>query len=432
MIAADQELDRFLAEHVKGVSLDANAVRSHVIRPAHLDNASSDRGSEGSTLRFVPRPPIGIQPYYLDVGTFEVALDNALRPNVAGYVAQLRRSGQTIFTKEWQLAKRSQDGSESWTPDVQLHVASVSKVMTGIAMTRLLAEHGISPDAQIIDYLPDYWTKGANIEYIVFRNLLDHTSGLAAVDIIDFGIMKEKIAGGISLDQNAPNHLGGYCYQNLNYCLCRVLLAVINGNINKSEVGPLGLFADLIWDTVTIASYKAYVQAKVFGPSGVTGPTLDHPAACGLAYTGPNDSANGWNSGNLQEVCCAAAWHMTVDQVLDVMDTFRAGGILEVSAAQAMLENGFGVDPFVSYQCGPSAPFGLLTPAGTVYCKNGQWNDPKGRKEQALAYFLPQNLNLVVFANSPVVAPGGGEQFMRDVVTQVYLDNLTTQLATHL
>ena len=438
-VASDRELDRLLVEHVKGVAVDAQTVRAHVIRPPHLDGAFSDRGSEGSKVQFAPRrPPIDV-PHHLDVGAFGAALHEALKDNVAGYVAQLRQNGHAIFIKDWQFAKRSQDGSEGWTTDVQLHVASVSKLMTAIAMTLLLSEHNISPDAQIIDFLPDYWAKGPNIQFIVFRNLMNHTSGLTAVDVIDFDIMKRAIADGISLDRNATNHLGHYCYQNLNFGLCRILLAVINGNISKSAgVFFPGLLdpglIDQLWDVATIASYNQYIQTNVFRPAGATGATLDHRDATGLAYEGPGDSARGWNSGNLENVSGAAGWHLSVDEVLAVMSEFRRGrSIVSPEAAQAMLDDGFGVDPFVNYQCGATAPPGLATPAGEIYCKNGRWHDGNGHEEQSLAYFLPQDMELVVLTNSPVGGgPNGTEQFFRDVVTQTYLNNLTTQPPVHL
>ena len=111
-------------------------------------------------MQFKPGPPPGLEPLYLDVSAFKAALDNALQDVVAGYVAQLRQSGQILFTNAWQYAKRPQDHGELWTPDVQMHVASVSKLMTAMAMTVLFRDHDISPDAQIIDYLPDYWGKG--------------------------------------------------------------------------------------------------------------------------------------------------------------------------------------------------------------------------------------------------------------------------------
>ena len=81
------------------------------------EDPRGDRETQGSTALFKPGPPPGLQPYYLDVGAFEDALDNALKKDVvAGYVAQLRQSGQILFTKTWQYAKRPQDdGGEWWT-----------------------------------------------------------------------------------------------------------------------------------------------------------------------------------------------------------------------------------------------------------------------------------------------------------------------------
>jgi hypothetical protein len=427
-------LDRFLAENVKGVSIDPQAVLAHVIRPPRNHGAVSDRGTEGSTVQFKLGPPPGLEPYYLDVGTFAAALNNALKDVVAGYVAQLRQSGQILFTNAWQYAKRPQDGAERWTPDGQMHVASVSKLMTAMAMVVLMRDNHISPDAQIIDYLPDYWAKGPNIECIAFRNLFNHTSGLSANDLVDFEIMKSAIAGGINIDD-----LGQYIYQNLNYGLCRALLAVINGTINKSAyfdpppiLGfPPQQWNDIVWDYVTINAYEAYLQAKIFQPSGVAGATLDHQSACALAYQGPGDTAPGWNSGSLEESCGYAGWHLSVNQLLNVMGEFRrGGGILAPAAAQAMLDNGFGVDPLVGDSALPAA---LTTPAGNVYCKPGDWHDSSNQDEQSLAYFLPENMELVVLVNSMVDGQTGPpNNYFRQVVTQAYLDNLTTQPPFHL
>jgi hypothetical protein len=432
---SNQELRRLLAKHVKDLTIDEKKIRKHVIRPENIVNVFSDRGPQESQLQFTPtRPIVGAVAHHLDVGAFGAALHDKLKGNVAGYTVQLRQHGQAVFTADWQWAKRPQDGTESWTPDVQLHVASVSKLITAIAMTLLMSEKNISPDAQIIDYLPDYWVKGPNIQYIVFRNLMNHTSGLTGPnDLQDFHEMKAAIAAGISLDPNAADHLGKYHYQNMNFGLCRILLAVMNGNISRSaNFTPLS--NDTIWDMVTVAGYAQYTTNKVFRPAGVFGATLDHPDSAGLAYRFPVDSTS-WNSGSLESMSATAGWHLSVDQVLNVMGEFRRGrSILTPEAARQMLDNGFGVDPFVIPPPDIPIPPGLLTPAGELYCKNGRWHDDPPspqtsyHEEQSLAYFLPEDMELVVLVNSPVGSP---EEFFRDVVTQVYLNNLTTRLTIH-
>jgi hypothetical protein len=322
------QLDRFLAENVKGISIDAQAVLAHVIRPPNFDDVSPEGPQPNQPLPpGLPPPEI---PYHLDVSAFEDALDNALKDVVAGYVAQLRQSGQILFTKARQFAIRhfpKEDGGGRWTADVQMHVASVSKLMTAMAMMVLLRDLNISFDAPIIDYLPDYWVKGSNIDRITFRDL---TSGLTANAVVDFNVMKSAIAGGIivpirgRLDSDI-DILGEYNYQNLNYGLCRILLAVINGTINKDLTYVDTSFNDQIWDTVTIAAYEFYLRTEVFEPSNVGGATLDHPPGCALAYRGPDDREPGWNSGSMQESCGCDGWHLSVNELLNAMGQFPPG-----------------------------------------------------------------------------------------------------------
>jgi hypothetical protein len=59
-----------------------------------------------------------------------------------------------------------------------------------------------------------------------------------------------------------------------------------------------------------------------------------------------------------------------------------------------------------------------------LYNKNGLWQSgsgPLARVEQSLAYFLPEDMELVVLANSPVGIPA---KFFRSVVSDIYLANL--------
>jgi CubicO group peptidase (beta-lactamase class C family) len=278
----------------------------------------------------------------------------------------LNENGAPIVTLEWNWAKEPQDGGEGWTPDTRQHVASLSKQPTAIAMTRLLNEKGIYPDTTIIDYLPDYWVKGPNVDQITFARLMTHTSGLnygATSGPSDFEFMKEQIAAGTT-------HLGEFWYQNMNFELCRILISTINGNILPSAVwsGLLSVVNDTLWDVATLSAYQAYVHANVFEPSGVTDPTLAHETDDALAYNFPV-SGNGWNSGDLTTMAGGTGWHMTVDDVLNVMGTFRrAGTIMSAAQAQTMLENSFGIDWITQTQL------------GTFYAKVGGWGGPNSSR----------------------------------------------------
>jgi CubicO group peptidase (beta-lactamase class C family) len=275
-----------------------------------------------------------------------------------------------------------------------------------MAMTKLLNDKHLSYDTPIAPYLPAYWAKGSHINQITFRHLMTHTSGFnTGKSDSDFEFMKAHVAVGVG-------GVGAYHYQNMNFGLCRILISTINGNISPSATFTLPLIPtwnDLMWDAITIQAYVNYVQAHVFIPAGVSGPTLSHPSPDALAYTFPV-SGNGWNSGDLSTMSGGAGWHMSVDDLLTVMGAFRRKGtIMSTTQAQTMLDDGFGVDVI------------MPTPLGTLYNKNGLWQDGGGHVEQSLAYFLPSHMEMVVLANSPIGAPA---QFFRDVVTNIYVANI--------
>ena len=391
---------------VRNVTIDERALRTHELRPAHVVGVSSSRGLHDDPPSEKPGF-FGKAPYHFDVDGFGKALHAALKSSVNGYVMRLRRHGTTIYTLQWEWAKRPVDGGEGWTPDVRMHIASCSKLVTAIAMTRLLNAKNIPYDTPIAGYLPKYWAKGPNVNKITFRHLMTHRSGLdfnVQSSASDYGFMKSKVAAGTT-------HLGQYWYQNMNFGLCRILISTLNGNIATSATftNPgVPNWNDIVWDSVTIGAYAKYVRDHVFAPAGVSGPTLGHPSADALAYSFPVNGA-GWNSGDLSTVTGGAGWHMSVDELLDVMGTLRRKGtIMSTTQAQTMLDSGFGIDVIQS------------TPLGTLYNKNGAWGSG-GKEEQSLAYFLPQDIELVVLTNSPVGSP---PRFFRKVVSDLYLANV--------
>jgi hypothetical protein len=148
------------------------------------------------------------------------------------------------------------------------------------------------------------------------------------------------------------------------------------------------------------------VNANVFSPSGVSGPALDHSVSMALAYQRPA-TIPGWDSGDLRSMSGGAGWHMSCTELLDVMGEIRRGGaIISRGDARSMLDRGFGVDEVTD------------TRAGRLYDKNGYWMDGAGHAEQACVWFLPEDLELAVLANSPY--GGGAIPNLRDAITTAY------------
>jgi CubicO group peptidase (beta-lactamase class C family) len=372
------------------LGLTEQLVRDHVIRPEHLNTAVlhvelHDAGDVDDDLG--EPPPSGLF-YRLNVQKLQSDLHDLLSSCVAGYSMKLRRKGRTIFDEQWNWAKTPGDGGIAWAANTPMHVASVSKLITAMAMTKLLYSRNISPDAHIAPWLPKYWQKGPGVDKITFRQLLTHTSGLVLVDEpgpSDFQFMKDQIFIGA---------VGKAGYRNMNYGLCRILISTIDAPFLFDLLGP-GV-TDAYWDLTTIRYYARYVNENIFAPAGVTS-GFDHGGDNALAYPYPANAA-GWNSGDLSTMSGCVAWHLSVNDLLKIMSAFRRGGtIVDPARAQTMLDRKFGLDVKED------------TDLGRVYAKGGFWSFDSGRfVEQSNVFFLPKDMELVVLANSPFCKPDTG------------------------
>ena len=291
-------LEPKLIEILHKMGLTEQSLRDHVLRPENFGDSLVQfdlrMPSDGDPDKEpnLPPPPAGWF-YHLNVPQLQSDLQSQLRKCLSGYSMQLRRNGNVLFSDSYRMAILPADSGSNrpagvpWTSGVPMHVASLSKLITAMAMTRVLEYHNISPDAHIWPYLPKYWTRGPGIDGITFRNLLNHKSGLVvpgAPGACDFLFMKDRIAHGAS---GLPGYL------NINYALCRILISTIDA---PWLFDLLATTNDNYWDLTTIRYYSSYVNNNIFVPAGINS-TLDHTDANALAYPVP-PIAPGWNSGD--------------------------------------------------------------------------------------------------------------------------------------
>jgi CubicO group peptidase (beta-lactamase class C family) len=355
-------------------------VRRHVIYPAHIRDILIEEVDEAKEVRYEFRP---VTKKFkgtpnVDLGAFGLAVHTILKDSVVGYMLQIRQHGNLVFLLMWNWAQTPADQGKGWNEDTRMHVASVSKFLTGVGLVKSLASKGISYDAKMIDYLPAHWSKGQSIGQITFRHLLTHRSGFDSgpssnnsnYQRTDYTFMKDKVADGVSNVGSITN------YENMNFGLCRILIPVINNKINKNAVfisDPV--LNDQAWDAVTLYHYKNYMQAKIFTPAGVNNATFE-PLAGGknaLAYPFPPDNTKGWDSGDLATVAGGAGWRLSTKELLNVLNHVRRKNtIISKQRAQYMLDNNFGIDQVI-----PS-------PGGTLYNKNGGWEEKLDRTVRRL------------------------------------------------
>ena len=403
-------MEDYELEILRQFGLTEQMVRDHVSRPDYLTDAvlSFDlhQPGDGDDEPGLPPPPRGWF-YHLNTKKLERDLHDLLSPCTVGYSMQLRRYGKIVFDKPWGFSKMPGERGPAgvpWTADTPMHVASVSKLITAMAMTKLLWYRNISPDALIWPYLPKYWIRGEGIDSITFRHLLTHRSGLVvpgAPGPSDFPFMKAAIAHGAT---GLPGYL------NINYGLCRILISTIDA---PYLFDLLPTTNDNYWDLTTIRHYTKYVTENIFDPAGVTS-TLQHTEPNALAYPIPV-TLPGYNSNDLSTMCGCVGWHLSVNDLLAIMAAFRRGNsIVDPARAQIMLDRQFGIDQV------------LDPPLGRIYAKGGFWGNGSS-VEQCNVFFLPKGMELAILANSPFCKPGNN--FMGNVL-DVIQKNIESNLFT--
>lgn len=381
--------------------------RAHVFAPAHVKKIQIEEVDPDREVsyRMPPRRKKARRGAGVDLGEMGLKLWTALKDHVVGYVLHVRQNGALVHVGVWNWAQTPSDAAKGWTEDTRMHLASVSKFLTAVGTVRLLGSKNLSYDTKIINYLPTHWSKGSNVDKITFRHLFTHTSGfVTGGSSTDYATMKSKVAAGVA-------GVGTYDYENMNFGLCRLLIATVSGAVAKSASYTPAYLNDAFWDLNTINAYRSYMQTKVFAPCGVANagfePLVYTPDA--LAYPFPYGTTSGWNSGDLKTVAGGAGWRLSIKELLDVMNHVRRKGtIVSATKAQYMLDNYFGIDMITN------------TAAGKLYNKNGSWTN-NGKTEQCVAFFMPQGMELALFVNSPI---GLSKLSLRNLVRDAYLNSL--------
>ena len=86
--------------------------------------------------------------------------------------------GKTLLRRGYGLADRA--FATPCSSDTVYRIASITKLLTAVVVTRLWDRQKIDLDAPIAAYLPDY--KGAGAKTVKIRHLLNHTSGIENFD----------------------------------------------------------------------------------------------------------------------------------------------------------------------------------------------------------------------------------------------------------
>ncbi|NKI30421.1 serine hydrolase domain-containing protein [Croceivirga thetidis] len=176
-------------------------------------------------------------------------VDEAISHGFDGMIVYVDQAGKppTFYTGGW----KDREAKIAADPKSLFKIASISKLYTAVAATKLVKEKRLSFDKSLTDYLPELNERIEYADEITLKMMIQHRSGIPNfTDNPAFWENEEengKNALNFALDLPAsfkPNK--GYEYSNTNYLLLRKIMDEVLGYnhhnyIKEKILNPLGL-----------------------------------------------------------------------------------------------------------------------------------------------------------------------------------------------
>jgi len=164
--------------------------------------------------------------------TIQEQVDEAIGHGFDGMIVYVDQSGKApeYYTGGW----KDRENKIPADPKSLFKIASISKLYTSVAATKLVNEKRLSFDKTLADYLPELRSRIENAEEITLRMMIQHRSGIPNFTDNPAYWENEQKNGDHALDfaldlpaQFEPDE--DYAYSNTNYLLLRKIMDVILG-----------------------------------------------------------------------------------------------------------------------------------------------------------------------------------------------------------
>ena len=285
----------------------------------------------------------------VNVGNFVSAVEARLKNSVVGYAFVIGGAAVPAVKKSAGSARTAADAPafpfQTSTPS---GIGSVSKFLTAIAAVQLLDR----PDAggvegwNILDAtldtpmykaLPVYWDLRTDIQEITFRDLLTHTSGLAAEGAqgepgLDYFSLKTYLSPHPASGTPPLLARGTRAYSNVGFALFRLLLPNIVGLVPTDPPGQYEQQRSLAYATSyrDILNDNIWEQLNITGPSQGTPPGNDHAFMYVYPGSSPGYDWSQWQypgqtlAGEGQPLCAGAGFAcVSIDWFTPVLDSIN-------------------------------------------------------------------------------------------------------------
>ena len=164
--------------------------------------------------------------------TIQEQVDEAIGHGFDGIIVYVDQSGKApeYYTGGW----KDRENKIPADPKSLFKIASISKLYTSVAATKLVNEKRLSFDKTLADYLPELRSRIENAEEITLRMMIQHRSGIPNFTDNPAYWENEQKNGDHALDfaldlpaQFEPDE--DYAYSNTNYLLLRKIMDGILG-----------------------------------------------------------------------------------------------------------------------------------------------------------------------------------------------------------
>lgn len=399
--ASQGAIDRALAA---GVSPERLAPALEAMRLADTLHARGDYAQ--AMVQHADALGFAAQTIVFSLDLFEQNLRQVFDANSTGWAYAIASGGVLARSGALGQARTAADPpARDQSPTRKMHVASVSKPLSAIAIQRLLAARGLTPDADIGPWLPSDWVLGPGVAGISFRQLMTHRSGFGQAHDLDltaqgssYANLQQMVADGLIL--LGDRFVKGFDYDNANFGLLRVLTA----RLLDLDLG-LPVFDNADKPALAAALFLSWVQPLY---TGIGVPYTCEPAASAPTrdYPFPDSGLPGWPSPPYSLSCGGLGSFMSATELVRVLTYLRyTSDLLAPADFQRMRSQSLGLMDPADW----SWPAGVF---GTTLMHGGDWSHSAGSLDTCIAAF-PITVEAAIVINSGLVVgsyPDGGYQ----------------------
>lgn len=329
-----------------------------------------------------------------DIDLFQDNIETGLGVQWAGYAYAISQNGQLKRSGAFGKRRAASDGNIDFEIDSPVYGASVNKVMTAVAMLKILEEKGNGDasfwlNAKVYPFLPPNWTFGPNTDNITFRNLLQHRSGLAVDDPIDYAGIRTMIATGTPADKS-------YEYSNANYALLRILIARMSGNAGGGNIND-----DVAQASAVLTGFRRYMETNIFDPLDIDVDTKPFGSSPALYYQW-GALANGWNMGDMTGRLGNGGFYFSAVGAAKFLAYLNhTEDIISKDTRELMYDNFLGWSDGGQPENEPEGDYGAYFYKGGSFCNNASDGACNGQGVRNIIAAFPHNgVEVVVMGNS--------------------------------